>query len=24
VVGAHAVYPRKIYLEPPDTGGNAR
>ena len=24
VVGAHAVYPRKIYLEPPDAGGNAR
>jgi peptide deformylase len=24
VVGAHAVYPRKIYLEPPDTGGDAR
>jgi peptide deformylase len=24
VVGAHAVYPRKVYLEPPDDGGNAR
>jgi peptide deformylase len=24
VVGAHAVYPRKVYLKPPDAGGNAR
>jgi len=24
VVGAHAVYPRKVYLQPPDAGGNAR
>jgi peptide deformylase len=24
VVGAHAVYPRKVYLQLPDAGGNAR
>jgi peptide deformylase len=24
VVGAHAVYSRKVYLKPPDAGGNAR
>jgi peptide deformylase len=24
VVGAHAVYPRKVYLQPPDAGSNAR
>jgi peptide deformylase len=23
VVGAHAVYPRKVYLEPPDVGGGS-
>jgi peptide deformylase len=23
VVGAHAVYPRKVYLQPPDAAGNA-
>jgi peptide deformylase len=24
VVGAHAVYPRKVYFQPPDAGSNAR
>ena len=23
VVGAHAVYPRKVYVQPPEAGGNA-